>query len=383
MLNRKRYQGNNGDSPESHILGTPASAAYSGSVMESLSDYDYELPEELIAAEPLPERDQSRLLVVDRAAQGWHHRGIRDLPEFLRPGDCLVLNDTQVIPARLLGERTATGGKWEGLFLGTTTAGQWRLIGQSRGALRPGETVTVRPAHHPESSETLVLTLLDREADGVWHARPNREEGALELLARFGTVPLPPYIRRKLASAQDWQRYQTTYSRHPGAVAAPTAGLHFTPELLDACRARGVETAFVTLHVGIGTFRPIAVERLSDHHMHAEWCAVPPETADRVNATRAAGGRIIAVGTTTVRTLESLGRDGTLRAGQGETDLFIRPPYAFRMVDGLLTNFHLPRSTLLVLVSALAGRELIRRAYAAAIAERYRFFSYGDAMPIL
>lgn len=397
--------------------------------MDDLNLYDYELPPELIAAEPLARRDQSRLLVIDRRTGELDHRRTRDLPALLRPGDCLVLNDTQVIPARLLGRRKATGGKWEGLYLGGTPSGAWRLIGQSRGRLNPGEQIVLVPAHRPESGEEFVLTLIERDPDGVWTARPeacaaHASHNTLEILKRFGTVPLPPYIRRKLATEADWERYQTTYSRKPGAVAAPTAGLHFTPELLAACRERGLGIGYVTLHVGIGTFRPIGVPRLSEHRMHSEWCELPEETADLLNRTRASGGRIVAVGTTTVRTLESAARAAeppiedrgwrmeerglriedsgaplsilhplssilhspsspVLQPWRGETDLFIRPPYAFRAVDCLLTNFHLPKSSLLVLVAALTGLELTKRAYQSAIRERYRFYSYGDAMLIL
>ncbi|MGH7128555.1 MAG: tRNA preQ1(34) S-adenosylmethionine ribosyltransferase-isomerase QueA [Planctomycetaceae bacterium] len=373
--------------------------------MDRLSDYDYELPQDRIAAEPLDRRDASRLLVIERATGRLSHRGIADLPELLSPGDCLVLNDTRVLPARLLGSRTATGGKWEGLYLGTTDAGAWRLIGQSRGRIQPGETVTVVPADHrlasgerkpPETQpahagrspgddehEELHLRLIERDAEGVWTAELDRPGSAVDLLEQFGTVPLPPYIHRERATPLDWQRYQTTFARRPGSVAAPTAGLHFTPELLAACRGRGIDLAWVTLHVGIGTFRPIAVHDLAEHHMHAEWCELPAETAEQLRRARSVGGRVVAVGTTTVRTLESVARNGPLRAWRGETDLFIRPPYEFRAIDALLTNFHLPKSSLLVMVSAVAGRELIRRAYAEAIRERYRFYSYGDAMLIV
>jgi S-adenosylmethionine:tRNA ribosyltransferase-isomerase len=356
--------------------------------MDELASYDYDLPPELIATEPLPQRDGSRMLVVDRRTGTLQHRHVRDLPEMLRPGDRLVLNDTQVVPARLFGSRSATGGKWEGLFLEALPSGQWRLIGQSGGRLRAGDAITVVPAHNPDSSERLTLTLVECDADGIWTARPSTNglatgEPATDVLRRFGTVPLPPYIRRKRGSQSDWQRYQTTYARRPGAVAAPTAGLHFTPELLAACAARQLDRAFVTLHVGIGTFRPISVERLSEHVMHREWCEISEETCRLLAETRRRGGRIVAVGTTSVRTLETAHRDDAFHPWSGETNLFIRPPYQFHGVDGLLTNFHLPRSTLLVLVSALAGFDLIRRAYEAAVRERYRFYSYGDSMLIL
>ncbi len=355
--------------------------------MDELASYDYDLPPELIATEPLPQRDLSRMLVVDRRTGTLQHRQVRDLPQILRPRDRLVLNDTQVVPARIFGLRTATGGKWEGLFIESLPSGQWRLIGQSGGRLRPSDTITLVPAHgdvhRPQSDERLTLHLIERDADGVWTARPSTDEPAIDVLGRFGTVPLPPYIRRKRGTPSDWQRYQTTYARRPGAVAAPTAGLHFTPDLLAACADRGIDRAFVTLHVGIGTFRPISVERLSEHVMHREWCEITQETCRLLMETRQRGGRVVAVGTTSVRTLETSSGDGLFQPWSGETNLFLRPPHEFRGVDCLLTNFHLPRSTLLVLVSALAGFDLIRRAYEAAVRERYRFYSYGDSMLIL
>lgn len=351
--------------------------------MDELQIYDYDLPAELIAEEPPESRDAARLLVVDRQTAELSHRHVRDLPELLAPGDCLVLNNTRVVPARLLGHRTATGGKWEGLFLETTSKGTWRLLGQSRGKILPGEQITVVPARDPASDETLLLTLIERESDGTLVVRPESDNAQhLDLLERFGTVPLPPYVRREMPTDQDWERYQTTFASRPGAVAAPTAGLHFTPELLEACRDRGVRQAQVTLHVGIGTFRPITVEKLSEHQMHSEWCELTAETVEVIEETKKNGGRVIAVGTTAVRTLESAAQSGSLKPFCGHTELFIRPPYDFQVVDCLLTNFHLPRTTLLVLVSTFASRDLIRRAYESAIRERYRFYSYGDAMLI-
>jgi S-adenosylmethionine:tRNA ribosyltransferase-isomerase len=323
------------------------------------------------------------LLVLDRATGNLAHCGVRDLPDLLRAGDCLVLNDTRVVPARLFGVRAATGGKWEGLFLRGETGGDWQLIGHAGGKLHAGETISVFPAHGDGSAERLELRLQECDEEGVWTARPSRDEAPFELLARFGTVPLPPYIRRKLATSSDWERYQTAYAARPGAVAAPTAGLHFTPELLAACADRGIRRTFVTLHVGIGTFRPIAVDRLSAHSMHSEWCEVSAETCRELERTRAAGGRVVAVGTTAVRALETSFSEGAYRTWSGETSLFIRPPRVFGGVDALVTNFHLPRSTLFVLVSAFAGLETIRRAYAEAVRRRYRFYSYGDAMLIL
>jgi S-adenosylmethionine:tRNA ribosyltransferase-isomerase len=352
-------------------------------VSDELAEYDYDLPEHLIARHPAAHREDARLMVLDRAAGTIEHRGVRDLPKLLRAGDCLVLNDTRVVKARLIGRRRETGGRWEGLFLETTGDGNWRMIGQTRGKLRPGEQLVVSPAHDSQSTDALVLELIDRDAEGIWTLRPIHECEPMAALERFGTVPLPPYMDRELAEADDFERYQTTYARHPGSVAAPTAGLHFTPELLAACASGGIEQAFVTLHVGIGTFRPIVALRLADHKMHSEWCEVPAETAKRLTRVRERNGRIVAVGTTSTRTLETAARAGESGAWRGSTDLFIRPPFRFGAVDVLLTNFHLPRSTLLVLVSTFAGRDLIRKAYAEAIRERYRFYSYGDAMLIV
>lgn len=348
-----------------------------------LSSYDYHLPPELIAAHPAPRRDAARLLTLKRTTGDIQHRRITDLPDLLQPGDLLVMNETKVIPARLRGFRTATGGRWEGLFIAAEESGAWRIMGQTRGTLQPGESLTIvpPPQTRPASDEqNLTLTLLDRAGGGEWLAAPSYRENAFTLLERYGEVPLPPYIQRDTPSADDRDRYQTVYARTPGAIAAPTAGLHFTNELLEACRGRGVQTAAVTLHVGIGTFRPVTAARLSEHEMHAEYCELPAETVDAIRRTRDRNGRVVAVGTTTVRTLESVAASGELRPWSGQTQLFIRPPYPFQVVDALLTNFHLPRSTLLVLLSAFAGRDAVLAAYRAAIAERYRFFSYGDAM---
>jgi S-adenosylmethionine:tRNA ribosyltransferase-isomerase len=349
---------------------------------DRLETYDYPLPTELIAQEPLPRRDASRLLVVRRNDATISHRSIRDLPELLQPGDCLVLNNSRVLPARLFGIRTKTGGKWEGLFLSVADSWNWRLIGQTRGYLRPGETVTIRALNANAGQPDLILQMIDREEDGVWRMEPNLSGSPVELLPMYGIVPLPPYIERS-ATEMDRDRYQTTYATRPGSVAAPTAGLHLTPELLQQCRQHGVSTAEVTLHVGVGTFRPVSVDDLSQHIMHAEWCEISAETACRLTEVRSRGGRIVAVGTTSARTLEAAYAHSGWNGWTGETKLFIRPPYELQAVDALLTNFHLPKSTLLMLVSAFASIELIQRSYAAAIAERYRFFSYGDAMLIL
>ena len=350
---------------------------------DELAAYDYELPDELIARQPAARREDARLMIVDRQAETVKHRFVGDLPELLGSGDCLVLNDTRVVPARLLGKRAATGGRWEGLFLELTQDGDWRILSQCRGKLQAWERIEVYPAHQPDSADRLVLQLVEREEDGIWRARPTPPVDVWPALDKFGTVPLPPYIRRGLAGQDDFARYQTVYARHRGSVAAPTAGLHFTPELLTRCTERGIAHAFVTLHVGIGTFRPICVDRLEAHHMHSEWCDVGIETIRQLALAVERGSRRIAVGTTTARALESAAQRGRLEAWRGATDLFIRPPFEFRAMDGLLTNFHLPRSTLLVLVCTFAGRDLIMRAYSEAIRQNYRFYSYGDAMLIV
>lgn len=345
-----------------------------------ISFYDYELPPELIARAPTADRSESRLLVVDRSAQEIHQLAFRDFPSLLHPGDLLVVNDTRVVPARLQGFRTSTRGRWEGLFLRTDENSSWRIIGHCRGRLQPGESLTIPHPHN--SQETPLLLQLIQFTGSEWICRPNSPLTAWEILDRYGDVPLPPYLERE-SQPEDRERYQTIYASAPGAVAAPTAGLHFTPEILEACLARGVRTASVTLHVGLGTFRPVSVDRLEDHPMHSEWREVPAGTVELVQHARATGGRVVCVGTTTVRSLESAAASGQLVAGSAETNLFIRPPFNFQVTDALLTNFHLPRSTLLVLVSTLAGRELILRAYQEAVRERYRFFSYGDAMLIV
>jgi S-adenosylmethionine:tRNA ribosyltransferase-isomerase len=337
--------------------------------------FDYELPSHLIAQEPCPERDRSRLMVVRRAAGTIEHRLFADLPELLAPGDLLVLNDTRVIPARLIGHRARTGGKWEGLFLRETSDGLWELMCQTRGRLTEGETVTLEPGG-------LELTLVSQTPQRHWLVRPRESAAVLELLRRHGRVPLPPYIRKGRAAEADLERYQTVYARQPGAVAAPTAGLHFTPRVFERLDERGIGRTFVTLHVGEGTFAPIKGDDIAQHRMHREWGELSAETAGRIGACRASGGRIVAVGTTSVRVLETVAATGPLRSWSGETDLFIRPPYEFRLVDALVTNFHLPRTSLLCLVSAFAGVELIQQAYRTAIAEGYRFYSYGDAMLI-
>jgi S-adenosylmethionine:tRNA ribosyltransferase-isomerase len=333
---------------------------------------DYELPPHLIAQEPAAERDTARLLVVDRATGALGHHQFRDLPELLFPGDLLVLNDTRVLPARLVGRRERTGGKWEGLFLRQTADGLWELLAQTRGHPMPGEVIVIEPG-------PLRLTLRGR-TNGHWLAEPDPPGSPAELLAKSGRVPLPPYIRKGQAGPADRERYQTVYARSDGSVAAPTAGLHFTPAVLDRLRARGVETATVTLHVSLGTFKPMKSDDPAGHRMHAEYAEVPVGTVGAAVQCKKRGGRVIAMGTTATRALESAARDGELRPWTGETDLFIYPPYRFRVVDGLITNFHLPRTTLLLLVAAFAGPDLVRAAYTEAIRREYRFYSYGDAM---
>lgn len=341
---------------------------------------DYQLPPELIAQEPCSQRDRSRLLVADRSSGSLRHQHFRDLPDLLAPGDVLVLNDTRVVPARLLGRRAQTGGRWEGLFLRSTPEGNWELLSQTRGRLLPGEIIEVEPG-------PLRLRLVEKTPERHWLVRPEVGEGEsvepFALLQRHGQIPLPPYVRKGRAQAEDETRYQTVFARTPGAVAAPTAGLHFTPELLQVLESRGIQRAFVTLHVGLGTFQPIQAADFREHPMHAEWGELPASTAEMLNACRARGNRIVAVGTTAVRVLETVAASGPLRAWSGETKLYIYPPYTFKAVDALITNFHLPRTSLLLLVGAFAGVDLLRRAYESAVAQRYRFYSYGDAMLVL
>lgn len=349
--------------------------------------FDYDLPQELVAQEPLRNRVDARLMIVDRQRESIDHAHIRDLPELLRRGDRVVLNDTKVIPAQLRGKRTETGGRWQGLFLGLTPEGEWTLVCKTRGHLKEPEAITL---HDREGRSAAKLWLLEQLDDGQWRARLDEPGDSLALLDRIGRVPLPPYIRGGAMVDSDVERYQTVFARRPGAVAAPTAGLHFTPELLRSIGHAGVEFSAVTLHVGMGTFRPIAVDDPSRHPMHAEVAELSAAAAGEINATRAAGGRLVNVGTTVVRVLETVAaRQREQRAAdlvapwQGETRLFIRPPYEFLATDALLTNFHFPRTTLLLLVQALGGSALVRRAYETAIAERYRFYSYGDAMLIV
>jgi len=336
---------------------------------------DYELPAHLIAQHPTAIRDASRLLYLPPEPARRHHRWFRDLPDILRPGDLLVLNDTKVLPARLFGHREGTGGKWESLFIGESAGGMWELLSQTRGKLQPGEFVRIEPG-------PLRLELCGRSPEGHWLARPDAPGSPAELLMKHGHMPLPPYIRKGLAEAGDTERYQTVYAARLGAVAAPTAGLHFTADLFDRLQQRGIARSYLTLHVGIGTFHPIREADFRRHVMHSECAELPAATAAAIQECRARGGRIIAVGTTTVRVLETVAATGSIRPWSGETNLFIFPPHEFRAVDALITNFHLPHSTLLLLAAAFAGPERLRAAYDEAIAKEYRFYSYGDAMLI-
>jgi S-adenosylmethionine:tRNA ribosyltransferase-isomerase len=348
--------------------------------MSELDHYDYELPKQLIAQQPLARRSDARLLVVDRKSGSITHRYVRDLDQILAPGDCLVANDTRVVPARLVGHRRDTGGHWEGLFLSVDDQGVWQLLCKTRGKLQPGEIITLED---PAARDAVPLRLVMKFDDGVWAARPESSESVWQILDRVGRVPLPPYIRGGEMVDADRRQYQTVFARQPGAVAAPTAGLHFTDELLRRLADRGITSTYVTLHVGLDTFRPIAVDALADHPMHSEWGQIGPEAVEKIAAARQRGGRVVAVGTTSVRVLETAASGGKLQPWTGSTNLFIRPPYSFRAVDALVTNFHLPRTTLLVLIYAFGGADLMRRAYQEAIAEEYRFYSYGDAMLIL
>ena len=351
------------------------------------SDFDYDLPPALIAQEPLVDRAAARLLVLERQGARLRHLGVRDLPHLLDPGDLLVLNDTRVLPARLFGRR-ATGGRVEFLLLHrlepepSGDGSLWAALARPARRVAVGEEVRLlRPRVDVPELDAPVARVLRHVGEGQVELRLEGRSGPNGLLAEYGQMPLPPYIR---ADLRDPERYQTVYGRREGAVAAPTAGLHFTPELFGALEARGIARTAVTLHVGLGTFRPVSEEDPAAHHMHSEWFDLSKETVTRINATRAAGRRVVAVGTTVVRVLESqAGPDGELRAGSGWTDLYILPGWRFRVVDALWTNFHLPRSTLLMLVSAFGGRETVLAAYRQAVADGYRFFSFGDAMLIL
>ena len=336
-------------------------------------DFWYDLPEELIAQTPLERRDASRLMVMDRRTGVVTHRHFYDLIDYLKPGDCLVMNDSRVLPARLLGHRP-TGGAVEVLLLRDLGNKHWECLCKPGRKMQAGSEVIF-------GNGELTATVREVREDGNRIVEFHYEGIFLEVLERLGRMPLPPYIKAEL---EDQERYQTVYSREVGPAAAPTAGLPFTKELLEKIREKGVKEAFVTLHVGLGTFRPVKAEEVTDHHMHAELCMMNAETAELLNRTKAEGGRIICVGTTSCRTLESLvNEDGSFQAASKWTDIFIYPGYTFKAMDGLITNFHLPESTLVMLVSAFAGREHVLAAYEEAVRQRYRFFSFGDAMCIL
>lgn len=335
-------------------------------------DFWYDLPEELIAQTPLEKRDTSRLLAMDRQTGALAHRHFFDIIDYLNPGDCLVMNDSRVLPARLLGHRP-TGGAVEVLLLRDLGGGKWECLTKPGKKTQPGQEIIFGDGQ-------LTATVDSVQEDGNRVVEFHYEGIFLEILEQLGKMPLPPYIKAELA---DQERYQTVYSREVGSAAAPTAGLHFTKELLEKIEKKGIRLAYVTLHVGLGTFRPVKAEEISQHHMHAELCMISQETADILNQTKAAGGRIVCVGTTSCRTLESLvNEDGSFEPRSKWTEIFIYPGYQFKAMDALITNFHLPESTLVMLVSAFAGREHVLNAYNEAVKERYRFFSFGDAMYI-
>ncbi len=334
------------------------------------SDFYYDLPEELIAQTPLEKRDSSKLLTLDKKTGETEHKSFSDLPSLLREGDILVRNDSRVIPARIFGYRQSGSAAIEFLLLKELEDGVWECM------VRPGKKAKTGVVFSYGAGLTgEVLGSLEGGLRAVKMSKSGIE--LLKTLEEIGKMPLPPYITEELA---DGERYQTVYSKNVGSAAAPTAGLHFTEALFDEIRAKGVEVVSVTLHVGLGTFRPVKEDDLTSHHMHSEWCTVSPETAAAVNRAKERGGRVIAVGTTSLRTLESMTEGGLLMAGSKDTDIFIYPPYDFKITDGIVTNFHLPESTLLMLISALAGRENVLAAYSEAVKERYRFFSFGDAM---
>ena len=334
-------------------------------------DFYFDLPEELIAQTPIVQRDASRLLVLNKENGAWEHRHFFDLPGYLQAGDCLILNNSRVLPARLLGNRLPGGGACEVLLLIDRGENIWECL------VRPGKKLRVGAKVSFGDGE-LVGEVVEELPGGNRLVKFSYEGIFLEVLDRLGKMPLPPYIKAEL---QDRERYQTVYSKVNGSAAAPTAGLHFTPELLAQLKEMGVNIGYVTLHVGLGTFRPVKEDEITNHEMHSEYCVIPQETADLINETKRCGGRVICVGTTSCRTIESwAGEDGTMRASAGWTNIFIYPGYRFKVLDALVTNFHLPESTLIMLVSALAGRKETLAAYEEAVKERYRFFSFGDAM---
>lgn len=342
--------------------------------MMKREDFSFELPEELIAQDPLSDRSSSRLLVLNKGTGAVEHHVFKEIVEYLEPGDCLVINDTKVIPARLIGSKVGTDAKIEVLLLKRGEQDVWETL------VKPGKKAKVG-ARISFGDGLLVGEVVDVVEEGNRLIRFEYEGIFEEILDQLGQMPLPPYITHQL---EDKNRYQTVYATHTGSAAAPTAGLHFTPELLQTIEEKGIDIARVTLHVGLGTFRPVKVDNILEHHMHSEFYQIDAEAAEKINRAKKQGNRVIAVGTTSCRTIESAaGEDGTLQACSGWTDIFIYPGYAFRVLDCLITNFHLPESTLIMLVSALAGREQVLAAYEEAVKERYRFFSFGDAMLIV
>jgi S-adenosylmethionine:tRNA ribosyltransferase-isomerase len=348
--------------------------------LELTDYYDFDLPKALIAQHPLLNREDARLMVVKRRAQTIDHCHIRNLHEVLQSGDCLVLNDTRVLPAKLVGYRTSTGGRWQGLFLQADHLGNWKVLCKTRGHAKPGETIMLQDRN---AQDGLLLDLVTRLDDGSWVVRPQSTESFETILREIGRVPLPNYIRNGQMVESDLKNYQTIFAKHLGSVAAPTAGLHLTKALLHRLIDAGINIASATMHVGIGTFKPVATERLEEHSMHFERGNIDEKAIAKVQASIDASKRVVAVGTTSARVLETASQSGQLMPWKGETNLFIRPPYQFKTVGAMLTNFHLPRSTLLVLVRTFGGDELMQRAYAEAIEEKYRFYSYGDAMLIM
>ncbi len=337
------------------------------------SDFNFELPQELIAQTPIKQRDASRLLVLNKDSGAWEHRHFFDLPDYLHKGDCLIVNDSRVLPARLLGRRLPGGGACEVLLLIDRGEKTWECLVRPGKKLRTGARLSFGDGE-------LTAEVVEELPGGNRLVKFDYEGIFLEVLERLGKMPLPPYIKEEL---QDRERYQTVYSKVNGSAAAPTAGLHFTPELLEKVQSMGVKIGYVTLHVGLGTFRPVKEDEIENHEMHSEFCIIPERTSRIVTGTKRAGGRVIAVGTTSCRTLESFANeDGSLPVSSGWTNIFIYPGYRFKCIDALITNFHLPESTLIMLVSALAGREHVLNAYKCAVEERYRFFSFGDAMMI-
>ncbi len=340
-----------------------------------IEDFDFDLPEELIAQTPLEERASSRLMVLNRKNRSITHQHFYDILDFLKPGDCLVLNNTKVLPARLYGVKDETGAKVEVLLLTQLEADDWEVLVKPAKKVKEGTTISF-------GEGKLTATCIDTKEHGGRVLRFHYDGIFYEVLDQLGEMPLPPYIKEQL---DERDRYQTVYAKEKGSAAAPTAGLHFTDELLQQMKDKGVEIAFITLHVGLGTFRPVSVDNIEEHEMHAEFYQMTQKTADQLNQVKARGDRIISVGTTSTRTLETIARDtgGTFEERNGWTDIFIYPPYQFKAIDGLITNFHLPKSTLIMLVSALADRDFILEAYNKAVDERYRFFSFGDAMLIM